>query len=76
MASDALASLHRFLLIAVGVFSGVSLLIALGLGAVLSWSLIRPVRKVDHALARIADGDFARRSRFRTATSSAGCRRT
>jgi class 3 adenylate cyclase/CHASE3 domain sensor protein len=53
-----LASLDRFLLIAVGIFSGVSLLIALGLGAVLSWSLIRPVRKVDHALARIANGDF------------------
>ena len=35
-----------------------SLLIALGLGAALSWSIIRPVRKVDLALARIADGDF------------------
>jgi class 3 adenylate cyclase len=57
-ASAELASLHRFLLIAVGVFAGISLLIALGLGAVLSWSLIRPVRKVDHALGRIAGGDF------------------
>lgn len=57
-ASADLASLHRFLLIAVATLSGVSLLIALGLGAVLSWSLIRPVRKVDHALARIAGGDF------------------
>ena len=57
-ASTELASLHRFLLIAVGTLSGVSLLIALGLGAVLSWSLIRPVRKVDAALARIAGGDF------------------
>jgi class 3 adenylate cyclase len=53
-----LASLHRFLLFAVAIFSGVSLLIALGLGAALSWSLIRPVRKVDLALARIAGGDF------------------
>jgi class 3 adenylate cyclase/CHASE3 domain sensor protein len=53
-----LGSLHRFLMIAVGAFSGVSLLIALALGAVLSWSVIRPVRKVDHALARIAGGDF------------------
>jgi class 3 adenylate cyclase/CHASE3 domain sensor protein len=58
VASGELASLHRFLLIAVGIFSGVSLLIALGLGAALSWSLIRPVRKMDLALARIADGDF------------------
>jgi class 3 adenylate cyclase/CHASE3 domain sensor protein len=59
VASDSLASLHRFLLIAVGIFSGVSLLIALGLGAALSWSVIRPVRKMDLALARIADGDFS-----------------
>ena len=53
-----LASLHRFLLFAVVIFSGLSLLIALGLGAVLSWSIIRAVRKVDLALARIAGGDF------------------
>ena len=58
VASAELTSLHRFLLFAVGIFSGVSLLIALGLGAALSWSVIRPVRKVDLALARIADGDF------------------
>ena len=57
-ASVELASLHRFLLIAVGVFSGISLAIALGLGAVLSWSLIRPMRTVDRALGRIAGGDF------------------
>jgi class 3 adenylate cyclase len=57
-ASADLASLHRFLLIAVASLSAVSLLIALGLGAALSWSLIRPVRRVDHALARIASGDF------------------
>jgi class 3 adenylate cyclase/CHASE3 domain sensor protein len=57
-AAAELASLHRFLMVAVGLFSGISLLIALGLGAVLSWSLIRPVRKMDHALARIAGGDF------------------
>jgi len=56
-----LAALHRFLLFAVAIFSGVSLLIALGLGAALSWSLIRPVRKVDLALARIASGDFGHR---------------
>ncbi|MDQ3500283.1 MAG: HAMP domain-containing protein, partial [Actinomycetota bacterium] len=60
-AATELASLHRFLIIAVGVFSGVSLLIALGLGAALSWSLIRPVRRVDQALARIAGGDFEER---------------
>jgi CHASE3 domain sensor protein len=58
VSAASLASLHRFLLFAVAAFSGASLLIALGLGAALSWSIIRPVRKVDLALARIAGGDF------------------
>ena len=54
-----LASLHRFLYDRGRRSSrGSALLIALGLGAVLSWSLIRPVRKVDRALGRIAGGDF------------------
>ncbi len=57
-ASTELGNLHHFLLTGVVILSSVSLLIALGLGAVLSWSLIRPVRKVDLALARIAGGDF------------------
>jgi len=49
---------RRFLTLAVGAFSGVSILAALALGAVLSWSLIRPVRRMDTALERIANGDF------------------
>jgi class 3 adenylate cyclase/HAMP domain-containing protein len=49
---------RRFLALAVGAFSGVSILAALALGAVLSWSLIRPVRRMDTALERIANGDF------------------
>jgi class 3 adenylate cyclase len=49
---------RRFLTVAVATFSGASLLGALALGAILSWSLIRPVRRVDGALERIADGDF------------------
>lgn len=49
---------RRFLTVAVASFSGASLLVALALGAILSWSLIRPVRRVDGALERIADGDF------------------
>lgn len=55
------ASDRRFLTIAVATFSGVSLLAALTLGAILSWSLIRPVRKVDAALEQIAEGDFETR---------------
>ncbi|MEP7225397.1 MAG: adenylate/guanylate cyclase domain-containing protein [Actinomycetota bacterium] len=49
---------RRFLTIAVATFSGASLLIAMTLGAVLSWSLIRPVRRVDAALQEIAEGHF------------------
>ncbi len=49
------------LTLAVAGFSVVSLGAALFLGAVLSWSLIRPVRKVDHALRLIAEGDFDQR---------------
>ena len=56
--TGAFHSNRRFLTLAVAAFSGVSLLGALALGAVLSWSLIRPVRKIDGALERIADGDF------------------
>jgi class 3 adenylate cyclase len=56
--TETFASNRRFLTIAVATFSGVSLLVALTLGAVLSWSLIRPVRRVDEALELIADGHF------------------
>jgi class 3 adenylate cyclase len=58
VATRELASLNGFLTVVIAVFSGVSLIVALGLGAILSWSVIRPVRRVDRALARIADGDF------------------
>ena len=57
----AFASHRRFLTLAVATFSGVSLLGALVLGAILSWSLIRPVRRVDWGLDRIANGDFLTR---------------
>jgi len=59
--TEAFARDRRFLTIAVATFSGVSLLGALALGAILSWSLIRPVRKVDHALELIANGEFGAR---------------
>lgn len=51
---------RRFLTFAIAAFSGASLLAALTLGAILSWSLINPVRSVDEALSLIADGDFNR----------------
>ncbi len=56
--TSSFAGHRRFLTIVVAAFSGASLLAALALGAVLSWSLIRPVRRVDSALERIAGGDF------------------
>ena len=40
------------------VFSIISIVLALLLGFVLSWAFIRPVRKIDHALAGIAAGNF------------------
>ena len=49
---------RQFLTTTVAVVSGVSLIAALSFGAILSWSLIRPVRRIDVALARIAEGDF------------------
>jgi class 3 adenylate cyclase/CHASE3 domain sensor protein len=52
---------RRFLTGVVAAISVISLLAALGLGGVLSWSLIRPVRRVDGALEQIAGGDFATR---------------
>ena len=52
---------RRLLTFAVAAFSAASLGVALLLGAVLSWSLIRPVRRVDRALQQIADGDFDHR---------------
>ena len=49
----------RKLLSTVGwTFSGVSLAVALLIGLVMSLAFIRPVRKIDRALAQIADGDF------------------
>jgi class 3 adenylate cyclase/HAMP domain-containing protein len=56
--TDRFSRHRRFLTFAVASFSGASLLAALALGAVLSWSLIRPVRRVDGALERIAGGNF------------------
>jgi class 3 adenylate cyclase len=56
--TEAFARDRRFLTVAVAMFSGVTLVSALTLGAILSWSLIRPVRKMDGALELIANGEF------------------
>ncbi|TJW87371.1 MAG: HAMP domain-containing protein [Mesorhizobium sp.] len=41
-------------------FSVASILLALGLGYIISWSLIEPVKKIEARLSEIADGDFSR----------------
>jgi class 3 adenylate cyclase/CHASE3 domain sensor protein len=56
--TESFAGHRRFLTGLVAAISGLSLLAALALGAVLSWSIILPVRRVDDALERIAGGDF------------------
>jgi class 3 adenylate cyclase/CHASE3 domain sensor protein len=52
---------RRLLMGMVGAFSVVSMASALLLGFVLSWSVIRPVRRIDRALATIAAGNFGHR---------------
>jgi GAF domain-containing protein/DNA-binding response OmpR family regulator/CHASE3 domain sensor protein/anti-sigma regulatory factor (Ser/Thr protein kinase) len=49
-------SRHAFRL--VGVFGAASLALALGLGFVISWSVILPVRQAEGFLGRVAKGDF------------------
>jgi class 3 adenylate cyclase/CHASE3 domain sensor protein len=73
---------RSLLTVLVGAFSGVSLASAIVLGLVLSWSFTRPVRRIDRALARIADGDFAghvqvpNRDEFGTLTANLNHMRT
>ena len=58
---EAFDSDRALLTIVVAMFSGVSVVIAVSLGLVLSWAFVRPVRQVDHVLGRIARGDFSQR---------------
>lgn len=58
---DAFSGVRRFLMVALGAFSAVSLAGALALGAIISWTVIRPVREIDQALDTLAAGDFTTR---------------
>jgi class 3 adenylate cyclase/CHASE3 domain sensor protein len=60
-ARDLFAADRGLLTTLVGLFSIAGLVSALLLGFVLSWAFVRPVRRIDHALARIAAGNFAQR---------------
>ena len=57
-ASAAFQADSNFLTNTVWAFSGVSLIVALLLGFVVSWAFVRPVRRIDQAVAAIAGGDF------------------
>ena len=52
---------RQFLTVALAAFSAMSLLGALAVGAIISWTVIGPVRKIDEALGTIASGDFTAR---------------
>ena len=41
--------------------AAISVVLALGLGLVLSWSLVGPIRRTETRVAEIAEGDFSRR---------------
>ena len=60
-ARDVFSSDRRLLSTVGWAFSGISLVTAVLIGFVLSLAFIRPVRKIDIALAKIAAGDFTRR---------------
>ncbi len=55
------AGRRNFLTIALAAFSFMSLAGAVALGAIISWTVIRPVRRIDHALDTLANGDFTSR---------------
>ena len=60
-ARDGFQSDRKLLAVVGWTLSGVSLASALLIGLVLSLAFIRPVRRIDSALARIAVGDFTER---------------
>ena len=51
-------STERHALVLMGGFAAASIFLALGLGFVISWSFILPVRKAERFLGQIAQGDF------------------
>lgn len=58
---EGFAGFRNFLTFALAVFSAMSLLGAVAFGAIISWTVILPVRKIDSALDTLASGDFTAR---------------
>jgi len=64
-AETAFQSDSHLLLALVGVFSVVSVGLAMLLGFFFSWAIILPVRRINHVVARVASGDFNQRAKVR-----------
>jgi methyl-accepting chemotaxis protein len=58
---ESFEGVRRFLTIALAIFSAMSLAGAVAVGAIISWTVIRPVRRIDDALGTLANGDFTAR---------------
>lgn len=58
---ESFGGFRGFLTVALAIFSAMSLLGAIVVGAIISWSVIVPVRKIDGALDMLASGDFTKR---------------
>jgi signal transduction histidine kinase/ActR/RegA family two-component response regulator len=64
-AETAFQSDSHLLLVLVGIFSVVSVGLAMLLGFFFSWAIILPVRRINHVVARVASGDFNQRAKVR-----------
>ncbi len=58
---ESFGGFRAFLTVALALFSAMSLLGAIAVGAIISWTVILPVRKIDGALDTLASGDFTAR---------------
>ena len=58
---EAFGGFRQFLTVALAIFSAMSLVGAVAVGAVISWTVILPVRRIDSALDTLASGDFTAR---------------
>jgi signal transduction histidine kinase len=56
---EGVESTYRRALLLTGGFAAASIVLALGLGFVISWSFILPVRQAEAFLAQVAKGDFS-----------------
>ena len=58
---EGVQSTYRRALLLTGGFAAASIVLALGLGFVISWSFILPVRQAEGFLGEVAKGDFGAR---------------